>query len=150
MKHLFKGIVATAVATVMCISVPLSASASRTYVGSPYSVTTSGGDSGRAKINIQAYTDYYSPYGGVNVYYYGVQAWIDGSSSYTIGFTINGSVKKTGSSTPLPQVNNVNAHSVDTEVSSTTHNAYNSVSCTVTAKSGGFGSVTTEYNANYN
>ena len=150
MKHLFKGLTATVAAAVMCVSVPMSASAARTYIGNPYSVTTSGGDSGKAKIKIQAYTDYYQPYGGVNVYYYGVEAWIDGSSSYTIGFTITGSVKSTGSSAKLPTVDNVNGHSASTQVSTTTYNAYNSVSCTVTAKSVGFGSVTTEYNANYN
>lgn len=148
MKHLFKGLVASAMATVMCVSTSLSASAI-TYHGNTQSCKTSGGTNGYITINARVYTDYYQPYGGVNVYYYGVRAWIAGNTSVTTNFEITGVVTNDGSSTNIStQVTGNEARAY--AVSTSSPKAYDYCSSTIYTNSSAFGSCTFECNHSFN
>lgn len=145
MKHLFKGLVASAMVATMCLSTSISASAatSTTYHGSTYT-ETSGGNGGSVKIRARAFTEYYQPYGSVNVYRYGVAADITTGSTLLTKFVISGTVSNSSSSAAIS--NEGTGNSLRAFAVSSSSGSYNHVNSTIDTSSSSYGTSHQECN----
>lgn len=114
MKKTFKRMISIFVVTAtMVVSIGSLSAGAISYKGTTTALT-SGGSGGETIIRSRVYTDYYSPYGGVNVFYFGVVSDASESSKLKTNFKITGTLTRSGSSTPISAsgyANSVKAYS---------------------------------------
>lgn len=141
MTKKFKKTLVGLVASAMCVTgsmgaISASAATYTTYHGSTYK-NTNGGNGGYVRIRTRAFTEYYSPAGGVNVYSYGVESDVITGSSLQTYFSISGSVSNSSSSASIG--NSGTAHSIRASKNTSSSDSYNHVNSSITTNSSSFG-----------
>ncbi len=144
MKRTFKKTFAALIATTtMAVAMSGMSASAISYKGTS-SKTTSGGTGGTVTIRSRVYTDYYQPYSGVNVYYYGVVSDISTSSSLKTTFNITGTLTTSTSSTAIS--NSGTANSISAYKTASYSGAYTYCNSKTTTSSSAFGSSSQECN----
>ena len=144
MKKSFRRMVAIFMATAtMVVSIGSLSVGAISYKGTTTALT-SGGSGGKATIRSRVYTDYYSPYGGVNVYYFGVVSDISTSTTLKTKFNVSGSLIRPGFSTPISASGTAN--SVKAYSASSNSKSYTFCTSKTTTTSSAYGTSSQECN----